>query len=83
MLYNGRQNGGRRVVATFFDLSSQICSGSPATKSMTSGVESEKGMTDDNHQNSVSDNESTSVILEHTTINEISKETLANNFENF
>ena len=43
----GRQSGGGRVDATFFDLCSQIWSGLPATKSMSSGLESEKGIADD------------------------------------
>lgn len=43
----GRQSGGGRVDATFFDLCSQIWSGSPATKLMSSGLESEKGIADD------------------------------------
>ena len=35
-LDSGKQSGVGRVVATFFDLCNQICSGSPATESMTS-----------------------------------------------
>lgn len=38
-LDEGRLSGGGRVVATFFDICSQIWSGSPATESMESGVE--------------------------------------------
>ena len=39
-LDTGRQSGGGRVVATFYDLCSEIWSGSPATGSMEQGFES-------------------------------------------
>ena len=39
-LDSGRQSGGGRVVATFFDLCSQIWSESPATESMVKGLDS-------------------------------------------
>lgn len=41
----------------------------------------EQGIAEDDYQNSVSDNERTSGIYEHSTNNEISKETAANDFE--
>ena len=36
----GRQSGGGRVVATFYELCQEIWAGSPATESIASGVES-------------------------------------------
>ena len=36
----GRQRGGGRVVATFYELCQEIWAGSPATESIASGVES-------------------------------------------
>ena len=35
----GRQSGGGRIVATFYDLCSEIRSGSPATESIHAGLE--------------------------------------------
>ena len=52
-----------------------------ATKSVSSGVESEKRTADQDNQNNVSDDENTSAIYEHFRINVISKETVANDFE--
>jgi len=40
-LDSGRKSGGGRVVSFFYDLCSEIWSGSPATQSMASGVESQ------------------------------------------
>ena len=37
---SGRQSGGGRVVATFYDLCNEIWAGAPATESIMSGVES-------------------------------------------
>ena len=36
----GRQSGGGRVVATFYEVCQEIWAGSPATESIASGVES-------------------------------------------
>ena len=41
-----KQSGGGRVVATFFDLCNQILSGSPATESMSSGLDGAVDSTD-------------------------------------
>ena len=38
-LDSGKQSEGGRVVATFFDLSNQVWSGSSATESMSSGLD--------------------------------------------
>ena len=41
-LDSGRQSGGSRVVATFYNLCSQIWSRSPATESISGGVDTAK-----------------------------------------
>ena len=45
-LHSGKQSGGVRAVATFFDLCNQIRSGSPATESMSSGLDGAIDSTD-------------------------------------
>ena len=45
-LDSGKQSGSGRVVAMFFDLCNQIWSGSPATESMSSGLDGAVDSTD-------------------------------------
>ena len=50
-LNSGKRNRVSRVVATFFDLCNQIWSGSPATESMSSGLDGAVDSTDAHSHN--------------------------------
>ena len=54
-LDSGRQSGGGRVVATFYDLCSQIWSGSPATESISGGINTAKNNASTNSSHTTDD----------------------------
>ena len=55
MLDSGRQIGGGRVAATFYDLCSQILSGSPATEIISGGIDSAKNNASTNSSHTTDD----------------------------
>ena len=54
-LDSGRQNGGGRVVATFYDLCSHIWLGSPATESISRGTDTVKNNASSNSSHTTGD----------------------------
>ena len=54
-LDSGRQSGAGRVVATFYDLCSQIWSGSPATESISRGTDTVKNNASTNSSHTTDD----------------------------
>ena len=54
-LDSGRQSGGGRVVATFYDLCSQIWSGSHATESISGGINTAKSNASTNSYHTTDD----------------------------
>ena len=54
-LDSGRQSGDGRVVATFYDLCSQIWSGSPVTESISGGIDTAKNNASTNSSHTTDD----------------------------